>query len=135
VCHGGFAYDTGSWKAKLCVQGNRMMGNLSEELGFDFRRSGKVLVGNTPAERASLEKTREQGIRNGVQGLEMIDSERLHRMIPGVIGQFALYSPQSGIIDPFGYTIALRRMPPGTGSCISLPIRRRKPTFITGSGR
>jgi glycerol-3-phosphate dehydrogenase len=107
VCHGGFAYDTGSWKAKLCVQGNQMMGDLSEELGFDFRRSGKVLVGNTPAERASLEKTREQGIRNGVQGLEMIDSERLHRMIPGVIGQFALYSPQSGIIDPFGYTIAL----------------------------
>ena len=29
VCHGGFAYDPGSLKAKLCVEGNRMMGELS----------------------------------------------------------------------------------------------------------
>lgn len=54
VVHGGFAYDAGSLKAKLCVQGNRMMGELSEELGFAFRRCGKVLVGNTEAEYQSL---------------------------------------------------------------------------------
>ena len=30
VVHGGFAYDTGSLKAKLCVEGNQMMGELAE---------------------------------------------------------------------------------------------------------
>ena len=40
VVHGGFAYDRGSLKAKLCVEGNRMMGALSEELGYPFVRCG-----------------------------------------------------------------------------------------------
>ena len=47
VVHGGFAYDTGTLKARLCVEGNRMMGELSKELDFPFKRCGKVLVGNT----------------------------------------------------------------------------------------
>jgi len=38
VVHGGFAYDTGSLKAKLCVEGNQIMGQLSEELDFPFQR-------------------------------------------------------------------------------------------------
>ena len=107
VCHGGFAYDPGSWKARLCVQGNRMMGDLAEELGFDFKRCGKVLVGNTKEDCASLMRTIAQGRKNGVRHLEMIDSDRLHRLVPGVVGAFAMYSPESGILDPFGYTIAL----------------------------
>ena len=32
VVHGGFAYDRGSLKAKLCVEGNKMMGDLAKEL-------------------------------------------------------------------------------------------------------
>jgi len=107
VVHGGFAYDTGSWKAKLCLQGNRLMGDLSAELGFDFLRCGKVLVGNTDAEYAQLERTLAQGRANGVQGLEMVDEKRLHELVPSVIGKFAMYSPNSGIVDPFGLTIAL----------------------------
>mgnify|MGYP000485801575 FL=1 len=30
VVHGGFAYDRGSLKAKLCVEGNKMMGDLAK---------------------------------------------------------------------------------------------------------
>lgn len=47
VVHGGFAYDTGTLKARLCLEGNRMMDQLSGELGFTFKRCGKALVGNT----------------------------------------------------------------------------------------
>ena len=50
VCHGGFAYDPGTLKAKLCVEGNRMMRELAQELDFPFKRTGKVLVGNTDEE-------------------------------------------------------------------------------------
>ena len=47
VVHGGFAYDIGSLKARFCCEGNRIMGDLAEELDFDFKRCGKVLVGRT----------------------------------------------------------------------------------------
>lgn len=107
VVHGGFAYDIGSLKARFCCEGNRIMGDLSEELDFDFKRCGKVLVGNTPEEYESLLRTKKQGETNGSVGLVMVDRETLHKLVPSVEGEFALYSPNSGIIDPFGYTIAL----------------------------
>lgn len=107
VVHGGFAYDIGSLKARFCCEGNRIMGDLSEELDFDFKRCGKVLVGNTEEEYESLLRTKKQGEINGSVGLVMVDRARLHELVPSVEGEFALYSPNSGIIDPFGYTIAL----------------------------
>lgn len=107
VCHGGFAYDSGTLKAKLCVAGNQKMGELAQELDFGFKRCGKVLVGSTQEERARLEEVKRQGERNGVKGLEIIDKEKLHELVPSVEGEFAMYSPNSGIIDPFMMTIAL----------------------------
>ncbi len=107
VVHGGFAYDTGTLKARLCVEGNRMMDQLSEELGFRFRRCGKVLVGNTPEDMETLEHTLKQGEANGSRGLVIVGKEELHRLVPAVVGEFAMFSPDSGIVDPFGCTIAL----------------------------
>ena len=107
VVHGGFAYDRGSLKARLCVEGNRMMDQLSEELGFRFIRCGKVLVGNTPEDMETLKRTLKQGEDNGSEGLVIIDKEELHRLVPAVVGEFAMFSPNSGIVDPFNYTIAL----------------------------
>ena len=107
VCHGGFAYDPGSLKARLCVEGNKMMGQLSEELGFSFKRCGKVLVGNTDEEYEQLLRVMAQGEVNGASGLRMIDEEELHRLVPAVKGKFALLSENSGILDPFMFTIAL----------------------------
>lgn len=107
VVHGGFAYEEGTLKARLCVEGNQMMDALSRELDFPFQRCGKVLVGNTEEDMATLVQTLKQGEINGTQGLEIIDGQRLHELVPAVVGAFAMYSPNSGILEPFHYTIAL----------------------------
>ena len=65
VVHGGFAYDTGSLKARLCVEGNKNMGQLAEELDFKFIRCGKVLVGSTEEDMETLKRTIRQGEANG----------------------------------------------------------------------
>ena len=107
VCHGGFAYDVGSWKARLCLEGNRLMDQVARELDFPFRRCGKVLVGRTPEDYRRLEEVMRQGEAIGVSGLSMIGGEELHRLIPGVQGSFAMLSATSGILDPVQMTIAL----------------------------
>ena len=107
VVHGGFAYDTGSLKARLCVEGNQLMGQLTQELDVTFQRCGKVLVGNTEEDLENLRRTIAQGEANGVQGLRLVDEAELHRLVPAVVGKFAMFSPNSGIVDPFGLTIAL----------------------------
>ena len=107
VCHGGFAYDIGSLKAKLCVEGNRLMGELARELDFPFKRCGKVLVGNTQEEYDRLLEVIAQGQANGAEGLRMITEAELKALILGVQGRFAMFSENSGILDPFLMTIAL----------------------------
>ena len=84
-----------------------MMGELAKELDFRFIRCGKVLVGNTDEDMETLKRTIRQGEDNGASGLELIDEKRLHELVPAVVGKFAMYSKNSGIVDPFGYTIAL----------------------------
>ncbi len=107
VVHGGFAYDTGTLKAKLCVEGNRGMGQLSEELGFAFKRCGKVLVGKTAEDFEQLKRTIAQGERNGATNLRLLNKQELHDLIPTAVGEFAMFSENSGIVDPFGCTVAL----------------------------
>lgn len=107
VVHGGFAYDTGTLKAKLCVEGNQGMQQLSEELGFTFKRCGKVLVGKTDEDLETLKRTIAQGGRNGAAKLRLLNKEELHEVCPTAVGEFAMFSENSGILDPFNYTIAL----------------------------
>ncbi len=107
VVHGGFAYDTGTLKAKLCVEGNKMMDQLSKELGFEFKRCGKVLVGKTDEDLENLKKTMAQGEKNGASNLFLLNKEELHKVCPTAVGEFAMFSKNSGILDPFNYTIAL----------------------------
>ena len=85
----------------------RIMDQLAEELDFPFKRCGKVLVGNTPEDMEQLERTMKQGAVNGCTGLEMIDEAKLHELVPAVVGKFAMWSKNSGIMDPFLYTVAL----------------------------
>lgn len=107
VVHGGFAYDIGTLKAKLCVEGNQGMDQLAKDLGFTFKRCGKVLVGKSEEDLETLKRTIIQGEKNGATRLRLIDKEELHRIVPTAVGEFAMFSENSGIVDPFNYTIAL----------------------------
>jgi glycerol-3-phosphate dehydrogenase len=107
VIHGGFAYAIGTLKAECCVESNLEFDQVAKELDIPFKRTGKVLVGNTKADYESLLTTIATGKINGSVGLAMVDKERLHELVPTVIGEFAMFSPNSGITDPFQYTIAL----------------------------
>lgn len=107
VVHGGFAYDIGSLKAKLCVEGNQGMEQLSKDLDFPFEKCGKVLVGKTQEDYETLLRMIEQGRANGATRLRMLTKEELKELVPAAVGEFAMYSPDSGVVNPFLYTIAL----------------------------
>ena len=50
-----------------------------------------------------VQKTISIGEINGSVGLKMIDKKQLHELVPEVIGEFAMFSPNSGIVDPRVY--------------------------------
>lgn len=107
MLHAGFTYRPGTLKAICAVEGNREFDRVAEELAVPFKRTGKVVVGFTDTDRKNILKFKAIGEENGVAGLEIIDKNRLYDIEPGALGEFALYSPMSGILDPMQYTIAL----------------------------
>lgn len=107
MLHAGFTYRTGSLKAQCAVEGNKEFDQVAKELGVPFKRTGKLVVGFTKKDRENILKYKAIGEQNGVEGLEMIDKERIKEIDPYAEGEFAMYSPMSGILDPMQYTIAL----------------------------
>lgn len=107
MLHAGFTYKTGSLKAECAVEGNKEFDRVANELHIPFRRTGKVVVGFTEHDMENILKYKTIGEQNGVEGLEIIDKEQLNRLDSSAGGEFAMYAPSSGILDPMQYTIAL----------------------------
>lgn len=107
MLHAGFTYKVGSLKAECAVEGNKEFDQVAKELGVPFKRTGKLVVGFTETDRENILKFKAVGEQNGVEGLEMIDKERMKEIDPYAGGNFAMYVPMSGILDPMQYTIAL----------------------------
>ncbi len=107
MLHAGFLYQPGSLKAQCAVEGNAEFDRVAKELDVPFKRTGKLIIGFTDEHRKRLEYFIERGKTNGVPGMELIDRKRMDEIDPSAGGNFAIYCPSSGILDPFLYTIAL----------------------------
>lgn len=109
IIHAGFDAAHGSLMAKMNVQGNRMVPGLAKELDFPFRRNGSLVVCMSEEDMPRLRALYENGVKNGVEGLEIVDARRLHELEPNVSKNAvaALWAPTGGIVCPFNMTIAL----------------------------
>ena len=109
IIHAGFDAAHGSLMAKMNVQGSRMVPGLAKELDFPFRRNGSLVVCMSEEDMPRLQALYENGVKNGVEGLEIVDARRLHALEPNVSKNAvaALWAPTGGIVCPFNMTIAL----------------------------
>ena len=109
IIHAGFDAAHGSLMAKMNVQGSRMVPGLAKELDFPFRRNGSLVVCMSQEDMHRLLALYENGVKNGVEGLEIVDARRLHELEPNVSKNAvaALWAPTGGIVCPFNMTIAL----------------------------
>lgn len=99
VIHSGLYYQQGSLKAKLCVQGVKLMRTYCAEHGIEIQDCGKVVVATHPEEIPALEGLLERGLANGVPDLRLIDSHELRELEPHAAGVRALHSPHTAIVD------------------------------------
>ena len=77
IVHAGFDAENGSLMAKLNVEGNEMMEELSKELDFHFKKNGSLVVCLNEEDRPDLEALYERGVKNGVKELRIIEREEL----------------------------------------------------------
>ena len=109
ICHSGFDAKTGTLKARLNVEGNQMMEQLSKDLDFPFVRNGSLVVALQGDSMEQLELLQKRGTQNNVMGLQVLTGEQVREMEPHISDEVigALYAPTGGIVCPFGLNLAL----------------------------
>jgi 2-hydroxyglutarate dehydrogenase len=108
VIHGGIYYAPGSLKARLCVEGARLMYEYCDAHGIDAQRCGKLIVATEPDELPALDELERRGQANGVPGLRRVGPDELREIEPHSVGIAALHSPATGIVDFAAVARALR---------------------------
>lgn len=107
VIHGGIYYQPGSLKARLCVDGARMMYEYCEEHGIPHERCGKLIVAVEPDELPRLNELEIRGAANAVPGLRRVAAAEIAEIEPNAVGLAALHAPNTGIVD---YGAVARRL-------------------------
>ena len=109
IIHAGFDAANGTLMAKMNLEGNLMMPQLAKDLDFDFQMNGSLVVCMSEDDLPKLQALYENGVKNGVKQLEIVDAKRLHELEPNVSKKAvaALWAPTGGIVCPFNLTIAL----------------------------
>ena len=108
IVHAGFDAKPGSLKAKLNVEGTSLMPELCKKLSVPFKAIGSLVVAFSDDETETLNELFERGNKNGVPGLEIYDSAKLHEVEPNISpeAKSALWAPSAGIVCPYELTIA-----------------------------
>lgn len=103
IIHPGTQNPPHTLKAKLCVQGNRLSRKLSEELGFDFKEVGELIVAFSEEEKANLLQIKKEAQKLGVPKLRIVDHVWLRENEPNLNSEAlaALYAPTAAIVSPY----------------------------------
>ncbi|MCI4675967.1 L-2-hydroxyglutarate oxidase [Candidatus Mycolicibacterium alkanivorans] len=126
VIHGGIYYQPGSLKARLCVEGARLMYEYCEQHAIPHERCGKLIVAVSADELGRLGDLEARGRANAVPGLRRIRSDEIAAIEPNAVGLQALHAPSTGIVDYVAVSRAL------VGELTTLGASVRFGTEVTG---
>jgi len=109
VVHAGLYYTLGSLKARACVQGRRRLWDYVARRGVPHAKVGKLVVATSPSQELQLHALLAHAERNDVEGLRLLSAVRTRERCPALASPVAaLWSPESGIVDPVALTRALQ---------------------------
>ena len=99
VIHSGLYYKPGSFKAKNCVQGRKQLVQFAKKYDIRHDVCGKIVLATNTSEAKKLVDLKENGEKNGLVNLSILNVSQLKNIEPNAGGVSALWVPESGIID------------------------------------
>ena len=99
VIHAGIYYTKDSLKARLCIEGKKLLYDYCRRFEVPFNNCGKLIVASSENEIQVIEGIRQSALGNGLDDLEVLEREQISEMEPNIFALKALYSPSTGIVD------------------------------------
>lgn len=108
IVHGGYAEKYEALKGRLCYKGRIQFKELDRQLNFGFEETGSLVI-TTDEDKEPLEKLMANGIKNGLDDLEIIGPEEIRKIEPELTDdvKWALYCKGAGICSPYEMAIAM----------------------------
>lgn len=104
VIHSGIYYPPNSYKANNCIEGRKQLLDFARQHNINNTLCGKLIVATKEKELPTLKKIYENGLANGLDEIELLDSEASKQHEPMVHCLQSIYVPYAGIIDYVGFT-------------------------------
>jgi len=116
VIHSGIYYPPSSAKASMCIKGRKQLVDFAKEYNISHEICGKIIVATRESEWDSLNQIYQNGLINGIEGIEMIDQKRIRELEPECAGLAGVHVPCAGIIDFREVTKRLAELACATGT-------------------
>ena len=107
VIHAGIYYPKDSLKAKLCVQGNRLLYEYCRSHQVATQPYGKLIVASDDTQLNDLQAILYKAQHNLVPDIKMISGEQAKNLEPQLHCAAAILSSSTGIVDSHGYMLSL----------------------------
>ena len=107
VIHAGIYYPKDSLKAKLCVQGNRLLYEYCRSHQVATQAYGKLIVATDETQIDDLQAIFYKAQNNGVPEIKMISGDAAQALEPNLQCSAAILSSSTGIVDSHGYMLSL----------------------------
>ena len=120
VIHAGLYYEPGSLKARLCVEGKKLIYDYCATHSAKARQIGKLILAQSESELPKLYEIQKRAINNGVFGLEILNAVQVEKIEPEIQCVGALLSPSTGIIDSQQFMLSLQAEAQSYGAIFAL---------------
>ena len=107
VIHAGIYYPKDSLKAKLCVEGNRMLYEYCRSHQVATQPYGKLIVATDSNQIDDLQALLYKAQNNGVPEIKMISGDEAKQLEPQLHCVAAILSSSTGIVDSHGFMLSL----------------------------
>lgn len=135
VIHASIYYEPTSLKAQLCLRGRELLYQWCETASVPHRKIGKLIAALSDDQLGVLESTLKNAHEIGATEVRSISAAEAHRMEPQLKCVAALFSPETGIIDPYELSASFQRAAESDGATIVLNARVHAVDVETGGYR
>lgn len=118
VIHAGIYYEKDSLKARLCIEGRKLLYEYLATRKINFLKCGKFIVSTSDSETEELYRIQKNAKECGVN--ELLPNSKAINEYSFLKTKESLFSPSTGIFDSHSYMVSLKQEFEGNGGVVLL---------------